>query len=328
MIVDNTFNFNLLEFMKDYYSVLGVKKNASEEEIKKAYRKKAMKYHPDRNKDNPKAEEKFKDISEAYAVLSDKKKKAQYDQYGSEGFQQRYSQEDIFRGFDVNDILRNFGFGQGQGDPLSNFGGIEDYFTTYPGHQDPFSPGQKATGFKSRTSRPSKGTDLEKEISITLEEAAQGSSRQITLQRNRSQEETNIKIPAGIQDGKKLRLKEKGYPGTAGQKAGDLYLKIKVLPHLVFKREGSNIVIQLAIKLSEALLGTTKEVRTLTAGLKAIKVPPGTQNNSRLRMKGLGLPDPKSHKPGDQLVQVEVQYPKTLSPEQMELIQKLQDTGL
>ena len=119
MIVDNTFNFNLLEFMKDYYSVLGVKKNASEEEIKKAYRKKAMKYHPDRNKDNPKAEEKFKDISEAYAVLSDKKKKAQYDQYGSEGFQQRYSQEDIFRGFDVNDILRNFGLASARGDVLS-----------------------------------------------------------------------------------------------------------------------------------------------------------------------------------------------------------------
>jgi curved DNA-binding protein len=328
IIVDNTFNFNLLEFMKDYYSVLGVKKNASEEEIKKAYRKKAMKYHPDRNKDNPKAEEKFKDISEAYAVLSDKKKKAQYDQYGSEGFHQRYSQDDIFRGFDVNDILRNFGFGPGQGDPLGGFGGIEDYFSGRQGFQDPFSSGQRGRGFGSRAPRPSKGTDLEKEISITLEEAAQGSSRMITLQRHRTKEETSFKIPAGIQDGKKLRLKEKGYPGSAGQKAGDLYLKIKIQPHPVFKREANNTVIHLAIKLSEALLGTTKEVKTLTAGLKAIKIPPGTQDNSRLRMKGLGFPDPKTHKMGDQLVQVEVQYPKTLTSEQLELVQKLQDSGL
>ena len=327
MIIDNTFNFNLLEFMKDYYSVLGVNKNASEEEIKKAYRKKAMKYHPDRNKENPKAEEKFKAISEAYAVLTDKKKKGQYDQYGSEGFEQRYSQEDIFRGFDVNDILRNFGFNQG-GDPLSNFGGIEDYFTTYPGPQGPSSFNPRGQGFNARAKTPTRGTDLEKEISITLEEVVQGSSRNITLQRNRQLEETSFKIPAGIQNGKKLRLKEKGYPGTAGQKAGDLYLKIKVLPHLVFKREGSNTVIQLVIKLSEALLGTTKEVKTLCAGLKAIKIPPGTQNNTRLRMKGLGFPDPKTHEMGDQLVQVEVQYPKTLSPEQIELVQKLQDSGL
>jgi curved DNA-binding protein len=340
IIMDNAFNFNLLEFMKDYYSVLKVKKNASEEEIKKAYRKMAMKYHPDRNKDNPKAEEKFKEISEAYAVLSDKKKKAQYNQYGSEGFHQRYSQDDIFRDFNVNDIFGNFGSGQGQGNPyasqgdpfggqgnpLGGFGGIEDYFRSQAGPR-PF-PGQSSQDFRSRTSRPTKGADIEKEISITLEEVAEGVTRKITLQRNRQQEETSFKIPAGIQDGKKLRLKEKGYPGPSGQKAGDLYLKIKVLPHLVFKREGNNTVISVIIKLSEALLGITKEVKTLSAGLKAIKIPPGTQNNTRLRMKGLGFPDPKTHQTGDQLVQVEVIYPKALSPEQMELVQKLQDSGL
>ncbi len=326
MIVDNTFNFNLLEFMKDYYSVLGVKQNASDEEIKKAYRKKAMKFHPDRNNDDPKAEEKFKAISEAYAVLMDKKKKGQYDQYGSEGFQERYSQEDIFRGFDVNDILRNFGFNQG-GDPLGNFGGIDDYNTIYPGQEpSPFNP--RGQGFNTRAKVPTRGTDLEKEISITLEEVLQGSSRNITLQRNRSQEETSFKIPAGIQDGKKLRLKEKGYPGTGGQKAGDLYLKVKVLPHLVFKREGSNTVIPIVIKLSEAMLGTTKEVKTLSGDVKAIKIPPGTQNNTRLRMKGLGFPNPKTHKMGDQLVEVVVQFPKSLSPEQIKLMQKLQDSGL
>jgi len=296
--------------MKDYYSVLGLKKGVSDDEIKKSYRKLAMKYHPDRNEGDSNAESKFKDISEAYAVLSDKKKRREYDQFGSEGFHQKFSQEDIFRDFDINEILKGFGFGTGSGNPFQ--GGFSE-----GGFDNPFQ----------RQHRPDPTPPpLLKELSIGFEEAALGAQRNISISRNGTIEETSIKIPAGITDAKILRLKGKGHLTPNGKKQGDLHLKIRVLPHPHFRRESQNIVIDTEIKLTDAILGTTIEVQTLN-GIKGVKIPSGTQNNAKLRLKGVGITSPSGTQ-GDQLVNIKIVIPKNLTEEQKKHIQFLKDTGL
>jgi curved DNA-binding protein len=296
--------------MKDYYSVLGIKKGSSDDEVKKAYRKLAMKYHPDRNEGDAKAESKFKDISEAYAVLSDKKKRREYDQFGSEGFHQKFSQEDIFRDFDVNDILRGFGFGSNPGNPHQGRGG-------FPGGRNPFQrPHPESV----------KPPTLIKELSIGFEEAALGAQRNISISRNGVVEETNIKIPSGITNGKILRLKGKGHLSPDGKNQGDLHLKIRVLPHPLFSRDAQNVMVDSDIKLTDALLGTTIEVQTLN-GIKSVKIPPGIQNNSKLRLKEVGI-KASSGVQGDQLVNIKIAIPKGLTEEQIKHIQYLKDTGI
>jgi curved DNA-binding protein len=196
----------------DYYKILGVDKKSSSEEIKKAYRKLALKYHPDRNPNNKEAEEKFKQISEAYAVLSDPQKRQQYDNFGSDTFRQKYSQEDIFSGFDLNEILRDLGFG--------NLGGGARVFTSGGARRrsfsqnkaDPFSDffGGSAYQFQST---PQKGQDIEYNLSISLEESVFGAEKKLTLRKeNNEVDEISIKIPPGINTGKKLRLSGKGNP--------------------------------------------------------------------------------------------------------------------
>ena len=296
--------------MKDYYSVLGIQKGSSDDEIKKAYRKLAMKYHPDRNEGDTKAESKFKDISEAYAVLSDKKKRREYDQFGSEGFHQKFSQEDIFRDFDVNDILRGFGFGSNTGNPFQGRGG-------FPGGGNPFQrPNPQSV----------KPPTLIKELSIGFEEAALGAQRNISISRNGVLEETSIKIPSGITNGKILRLQGKGHLSPDGKQQGDLHLKVRVLPHPLFRRDGQNVLIDSEIKLTDALLGTTIEVQTLN-GIKSVKIPPGIQSNSKLRLKEVGIKS-SSGKQGDQLVNVKIAIPKNLTEDQIKHIQFLKDTGI
>jgi curved DNA-binding protein len=295
--------------MTDYYSVLGVPKGSSDEEIKKAYRKQAMKYHPDRNEGDTKAESKFKDISEAYAVLSDKKKRHEYDQFGSEGFHQKFSQEDIFRDFDVNDILRGFGFGSNAGNPFPGGG--------FPGGGNPF---------QRPNSKNVKPPTLLKELSIGFEEAALGAHRNISISRNGVVEETSIKIPSGVTNGKILRLKGKGHLSPSGTNQGDLHLKIQVNPHPIFRRDGQNVMIDSDLKLTDAILGTTIEVQTLN-GIKSVKVPPGIQNNSKLRLKAVGIKS-SSGVQGDQLVIIKIVIPKDLTEEQIKHIQFLKDTGI
>lgn len=293
--------------MKNYYSVLGLPNGASEDDIKKAYRKLAMKYHPDRNEGDKKAEEKFKEVSEAYAVLSDKKKRQQYDQFGSEGFHQKFSQEDIFRDFDINEILRGFGFAGGnpfQGHESSGFG-------------NPFSQGRP---------REANIPPIKKECSITFEEAALGCQRTISISRNGSHEETSVKIPPGIAHGKVLRVKGKGQTSLTGNHRGDLHLLIHVLPHPLFRREGRDVVVDAEIKLTQAILGTIIEVETLS-GIKSVKVPPGTQNGTKLRLKGVGIHFSSGAR-GDQLVKIIVKIPKEITEEQLPHIQFLQGTGI
>ena len=322
---------------RDYYEVLGVKKTATEEEIKKAYRKLAMKHHPDRNPGNKQAEERFKEINEAYAVLSDKAKRQQYDQFGPSGFSQRFSQEDIFRGFDISDLFKDLGFstndvfgrifgGGGRGAKV-RYGNLDDLFGQRGGPA--YDYGDMFSGGASQTDGPmaEKGGDIHSELNLTFLEAALGGEKKVKFSKRGRMEEITVKIPPGIESGKKLRLAGKGMDGAGGRPPGDLYLKVNIAEHPLFKREGSDITVDKEIKISEALLGTTIEVPTLD-GSKLIKVPPGTQSQSRIRLKGFGLPRLQGGGKGDEYVRILIKYPKSLSEKQKKLAEELKKEGL
>jgi curved DNA-binding protein len=309
----------------EYYQILGVAKTASASEIKKAYRKLAIKYHPDKNQGNKEAEEKFKEISEAYAVLSDPEKRKQYDTYGSTGFRQRYSQEDIFRNFDLNDILRQFGFGGG-GRSTGGFrstGGGSPFDTIF--NQGGMRGGGCGGGCNPH---PVKGSDLTYELSVTLEEVLHGAEKTINLRQNGHIQSVSVKVPKGIENGKRLRLSGKGGPSTSGGPAGDLYLKIHVLDHPLFQRVDDDLLLERKIPFSEACLGTHVEVPTLDGKKFNVKVPAGVQQEAKLRIKGHGLPSgPIGHR-GDILVKIAIQIPKTLTPEQEEAVKSLAAVSL
>lgn len=298
----------------DYYKILGIEKKASEDEIKKAYRKLAMKYHPDHTKGNKAAEEKFKKISEAYAVLSDKEKRQQYDTYGSAGFQQRFSQEDIFRGFDLNSIFREFGFGGGSGG-----GG----FRFSSGNESPFS------GRRQRQSRTQmKGSDLIYELSLSLSEIATGTSKVISLQHGDQNEKITVKIPKGMVTGKKIRLAGKGEKSQYGGPPGDLFIRSKLIADPVFSVQEYDLSIIREVKLSEAILGTTVAVPTVYGKELNLKIPPGTKHKTKMRLPEQGLPSMKDSNNGDLFVNIHVQIPKVLTDEQKKLVEKLAETGL
>lgn len=312
----------------NYYKTLGVDKNATSSEIKKAYRKLALKYHPDKNKGDSKAEETFKTISEAYAVLSDAEKKQQYDQFGSTDFHQRYSQEDIFRGFDLNDILRQFGMGGGQGN-----GGFRASSGAHMGGGSPFSSlfsqGQGGgCGGGGCNSAPEKGQDMTYQITITLEEVLNGAERTISLRKNGSQQNVSVKIPKGIEQGKKLRLQGKGGESRNGGPAGDLFLKVDIAADDIFSREGDDLIIQKLITYSEACFGTKIEVDSLDEKKFMVKVAPGTMHDSKLRIRGYGLPIGPHGERGDLYVKVGVKVPTELTSEQQKAVQQLQEAGL
>ena len=313
--------------VKDYYKILGVSKSSSADEMKKAYRKLAMKYHPDRNKGDKNAEARFKDISEAYAVLSDKEKRKQYDMFGSEGFQNRFSQEDIFRDFDFGSIFREFGFeGGGRGRNVFSqiFGGMgQNNFKSGSSHfNSPF-------GAHGGMSQPLKGKDIVYELSLTLEDAFENSEKVISYQTSSNkQENVSVKIPAGISTGKKLRLQGKGNPGLNRGPNGDLYIQIKVLEHSLFKREADDLLLTMEIKYSEAVLGSEIEVPTIDTKRLRLKLPPGTQDNAKFRLKGYGMPHMNGKERGDAYVIINISIPKKLNKKQEELIQKISEAGL
>ncbi len=302
----------------DYYKILGVEKAASDSEIKKAYRKLAMKYHPDQTKGDKKAEEKFKEISESYAVLSDAKKRKQYDTYGSTDFHQKFSQEDIFRSFDFGNVFREFGFGS---NGFSGRGGSFNFsFGGMPGNQSC----RKARQSQHRL----KGSDMVYELPVTIREIALGVSKAITFEHNGKSEAVNVKIPAGMGDGKKLRLQGKGGQSQYGGASGDLFIKIKVLSDPEIKLKDRDFYITKKIKLTESLLGTTVSIPTVCGREFKLKIPPLTRHKTQMRMPGLGLSYMNSSKKGDLYVVIDVNLPAKFTPEQNKIIKKLVKSGI
>ncbi len=347
----------------DYYKILGVSKSASEEEIKKAYKQLAKKYHPDINKESG-AEAKFKEVSEAYAVLSDKQKRQQYNTFGKEGFHQRYSAEDIFRGFDTSQFEDLFS------------GSIFDMF--FGG---------------SRRQRKQKGRDLRVAVDISFEEAAFGTKKEIKIRKpehceacegtgaqdgeveaceschgsgqirkatrtpfgsfmqvgvcpqcqgqgkfpkkvckpchgeGRVEILKTIKanIPAGVDTGSTLRVAGEGEAGPHGTSSGDLYITIEVEDSDIFKRQENDLYIELPLTFSQAALGCELKVPTLKKEV-TVKIPPGTQSGTHIRLKHEGFPDVHGYGPGDLYVIIEVVTPSKLSKEQKELLEKLAKT--
>jgi curved DNA-binding protein len=299
----------------DYYKLLGVDKSASSADIKKAYRKLAMKYHPDHAKGDKAAEDKFKKISEAYAVLSDAEKRKQYDTYGSADFQQRFSQEDIFRNFDFGDIFREFGFG-GRGAATGD-GGFRFTFGGAP----PFG------GRRTQQATP-KGSDLVYEMPLTLQEVVTGANKAVSFQHQGRSENITVKIPKGMISGKKLRLAGKGEPSPYGGPAGDLYIKSVVMDDSIFSAEEHDLYVNREIKLTQAILGTQISVPALDGKEMTLKIPPGTRHKTKMRLGGMGLPHMKGGGRGDLYIVVLVHIPQHLTAEQERLVAQLAQAGL
>ncbi|MBI2354265.1 MAG: DnaJ domain-containing protein [Deltaproteobacteria bacterium] len=295
----------------EYYKTLGVDKKATPDEIKKAFRKLAVKYHPDRNPGDKAAEDRFKEINEAYAVLSDPQKKEQYDTFGSSGFHRQYSQEDIFRNFDFGNVYKDMGAGGGEDIFSRLFGGA-------------FGRGGGRGGFRAA---PQKGADLEMETDVSFRDAAQGAEKLVAFRRNGKREELKVRIPAGVENGSKVRIAGKGGQGGDGGPSGDLYLIIRVLPDPVFTREGGDLFVERAIPFSAACLGTSLDVPTLE-GDKRIKVPPGIQPGTKIRLKGCGVKPLGSNYKGDLYVKISVRVPEALNGEQKGLVEELARKGL
>jgi len=314
---------------KDYYKILGVSKTASQSDIKKAYRKLAARYHPDVNPDDKGAEKKFTDVQEAYEVLSDPEKRKWYDkvganwkqyqqaggrpedfnwaQYAQQGRPGGQSTQYEFHG-DIGDI-----FGGGFSDFFENiFGGMAGARgRTRQQRRSPFE-----TRFRQQA-RP--GRDIEAELEINLDEAYRGSTRRFEL----NGQKVRVKIPRGIKDGQRLKLKGKGYAGSGGGASGDLYLKVSIRPHSKFDRNGDDLYTDVSVDLYTMLLGGKIVVPTMGGSIK-LSIPEGTQNDKLMRLKGQGMPKFKSDEDfGDLYVRLKVKLPSKLTSEEKEVFERL-----
>jgi curved DNA-binding protein len=324
---------------KDYYKLLGVSRSASKEDISKAFKKLARKYHPDLNPNNAAAEAKFKEINEAYEVLKDGKKRKLYDQFGSnwehgQNFQPPPGYE--------NANFGGGGFGGGGAD-------FSDFFETIFGGGGPGGPGGPGGGFRSGfqqggfggggfggggyQQRPRRGSDSEATYELTLDEAFRGGSKSITLQEQVTGPEgiprmttktLEVNVPPGIKDGQKVRLANQGNPGMGGGSKGDLYLKIKLMPHPMFKVSDSDVILDLQLAPWEAALGASIRIPTLDGAVE-MRIPPGMGSGKKLRIKGKGLGP--ANKRGDQFVRILIQVPDILTAEERDLWEKLQETS-
>lgn len=353
---------------RDYYEILGVAKNASQDDIKRAYRKLAMKFHPDKNPDDKQAEEKFKECAEAYEVLSDPEKRQRYDQFGHDGL--RGTGMHDYSHMNVNDIFN-----------MSNFGDIFEGFF-----------GGQRGGRRSAANAPRRGYDLETTMAMTLEEIATGAQKSIEFTRQDICESctgkgtakgkapvncrtcggtgqvqkaglggffqmvstcphcrgagkvikdpckkcrgtgtvpkkrtVNIKVPAGVHEGQGIRVASEGEPGKNGGPRGDLYCYVRVKPHPFLNRDGNDLVVIVPISFTQASLGDKIEVPSLT-GTKQLTIPAGTQYGNIFRIRGEGLPDIRSGRKGDELIQVTIEIPRNLTAEQKKLLKEFSET--
>lgn len=310
---------------EDYYQILGVNRNVTPEELKKAYRKLAQKYHPDKAKGNKQeAEAQFKKISEAYAVLSNPEKRKEYDEFGSQAFRAKFSQEDIFRGFDFTDVFDN-GISDGIFGRL--FGGLGGRGTRAGGGRSRVFRYGGTEGFQNMGA-PLKGEDLQIEVPITLHEMAFGAEKPISFTRSSQPEKLTVKVPAGTLPGKRLRIPEKGRPSPTGGPPGDLYVKLKEVEHPVFKRDGNDLYVDRHIRFTESALGTKVTVPTLDGKTMSLKVPPGTNSLTKMRLKNYGLPHATGKTRGNQYVRIIVDIPHNLTKKQKTLLEELAKEGL
>jgi len=323
---------------RDYYDVLGVSKGASADEIKKAHRKLVRQYHPDVNKNNKQAEEKFKEAQEAYDVLSDPQKRQNYDQFGHAGVGAGGAPGvggdpfEAFRRAQQGRGGHRQQWGGGSGVTVEDFdpsdfgnGQFADIFEQLFGAQQRGRSGRGASqprGGARERAAPARGADIEHPVTLTFAQAARGTTLPLQIDRGDGHRETiEIKIPAGVKDGSRVRIKGKGeQTGRAGE-AGDLYIITAVHQHPYFRREGLDILMDVPISLYEALLGTKVEVPTLD-GPVTITIPPGAGSHAKLRIKGRGIE--RAGEKGDQFCVIRVSMPKDLSNDEKEMVKKLQ----
>ncbi len=321
---------------KDYYSILGVSKDASESEIKKAYRKLALKYHPDRNPDDKEAENRFKEVNEAYEVLSDPEKRKKYDQFG-----QYWQQADQFqqRGGSGGFRTRTTGFGTDMGGfDFSQYSSFEEFIDELLGRFNTGGGGTRTrytyrnspgggfsdfsdfgTGFAGTGAGAGAGADTEATIRLTFSEAFHGVQKRLSV----GDEVINVRIPGGAKQGSRIRVPGKGRATPYSQKRGDLYLKVELQPHSFFRFEDDNLVCEVPITPDEAALGSNIDVPT-PDGMVSVKVPAGVRSGQSLRLRGKGWNNPKGNR-GDLFVRLQITAPKNLSATERELYEKIRE---
>ncbi|MDJ1480022.1 J domain-containing protein [Cytophagaceae bacterium YF14B1] len=304
---------------KDYYKTLGVAKNATADEIKKAYRKLAVKYHPDKNKDDKQAEDKFKEVTEAYEVLSDVEKRKKYDAFGENW---KHAQANGNGGGQPSGGFGGFDFGNFGGNTGSTF---HEYSTDEPTFSEFFEMlfGRRPGEAKGRTGTKRKGHDYRADLTLTLQEAYQGTERLVDV----NNQKLRIRLKPGIEHEQVIKLKDKGAPGTNGAANGDLYITIHVADDSYFDRKGNDLYTDIAVDLYTAILGGKATVGTLKGNIK-IDIPEGTEQGKVLRLKGLGMPvynTPDTF--GDLYVTIQVRIPKNLSEQEKALFRQLAALG-
>lgn len=312
-----------MEMKRDYYEILGISRNADEGTVKKAYRKLAKKYHPDTNGGNAQAEQKFKEITEAYVVLSDQKKRRLYDQLGHSAFDGSMGNGGNASYGDPNGACREYHFEGGGADDM--FGSI--FGDIFPGSgfgNSGFERGYFGNGRFYGRNVLQKGADVESGITIRFEEAVFGGERVVTLcDENGQMRSLKIRIPAGIDTGKSIRLRGKGRPGRNGGENGDLLLRVTVLDKPGFRRQGMDVYTTVQVPFTTAVCGGEVRVKTISGDVLC-KIREGTQSGTRLRLRGKGIVSMKNPSVrGDQYVTVQIQVPQNLSPEAKRRLREL-----
>jgi len=323
---------------KDYYATLGVNKSATEKELKQAFRKLARKFHPDVNPGDKSAESKFKEVNEAYEVLGDPEKRKKYDELGANW--RMYEQAGAPRpGAGASGFPGGFQGGvhtMTEEEMREMFGGADspfsDFFQTFFGgmHVEG-EPGGQRGGRGNARSRARKGRDLEQEIELSLEDAFHGTTRRLQFRLGGQTRSVDVRIPAGVGDGSRVRIAGEGEAGTGGAPAGDLYLRIRLAQNATYERKGQDLYVKVSVPLTTAVLGGEADVKTLAGKSLRLKIPPTTQPGQVFRLKGHGMPiTGRTGEHGDLYATADVQLPRQLTPEQRshyEALQKLEQAS-